>query len=63
MLTFERSQPYERMEHKTIAELAYRHWEERGRPSGTPDTDWFWAVRDFQEERIGRMAVPTNLES
>ena len=26
-----------------IEQLAYRFWEERGRPQGSPDEDWFRA--------------------
>jgi hypothetical protein len=29
-----------------ISLLAYRYWEERGRPGGSPDEDWFRAERD-----------------
>jgi hypothetical protein len=27
--------------HGEIARLAYRLWESRGRPSGSPEVDWF----------------------
>jgi hypothetical protein len=30
-----------------IALRAYQAWEERGRPWGTPDIDWFRAERDL----------------
>lgn len=33
--------------HDQIALRAYRYWEERGRPWGTPDVDWFRAERDL----------------
>jgi hypothetical protein len=29
--------------HEFVAKLAYKHWEERGRPLGSPDVDWFAA--------------------
>ena len=29
--------------HEHVAPLAYSLWEERGRPEGTPDIDWFRA--------------------
>lgn len=29
--------------HDEIAELAYRFWEGRGRPVGSPEEDWFRA--------------------
>jgi hypothetical protein len=27
-----------------IAELAYRYWEDRGRPEGSPEVDWYNAI-------------------
>ena len=32
-------------------ELAYRLWEERGRPEGRPDEDWFEAERRLQSDQ------------
>jgi hypothetical protein len=32
------------IEHDEIARLAYRLWEERGRPQGSPEVDWHRAV-------------------
>ncbi len=29
--------------HEIVQELAYQHWEKRGRPFGSPDVDWFAA--------------------
>ncbi|MBV8050330.1 MAG: DUF2934 domain-containing protein [Acidobacteriaceae bacterium] len=29
--------------HEFVAKLAYRLWEERGRPFGSPEVDWFQA--------------------
>lgn len=31
--------------HEFVAKLAYKLWEERGRPYGSPDVDWFAAER------------------
>ena len=31
--------------HEFVAKLAYKLWEERGRPLGSPDVDWFAAER------------------
>lgn len=31
--------------HEFVAKLAYKLWEERGRPFGSPETDWFAAER------------------
>jgi Protein of unknown function (DUF2934) len=32
-----------------IAALAYRLWEERGCPHGSPDDDWYEAERRFKD--------------
>lgn len=32
-------------------ELAYRLWEERGRPEGRPDEDWFEAERRLRSDQ------------
>jgi hypothetical protein len=37
-------------EHARIAKLAYRYWEERGRPDGSPDVDWQRAVATLVAE-------------
>jgi hypothetical protein len=31
--------------HDLAQKLAYQHWEKRGRPLGSPDTDWFAAEK------------------
>ncbi len=31
-----------------VARLAYRYWEERGKPLGTPEEDWFRAEQDLR---------------
>ncbi len=31
--------------HEFVAKLAYKLWEERGRPLGSPDVDWLAAER------------------
>ena len=36
-----------------IEKLAYRFWEERGRPFGSPEVDWFEAEREFDGELVG----------
>jgi hypothetical protein len=33
--------------------LAYRFWEQRGRPFGSPEEDWLKAEREFQRELTG----------
>lgn len=35
--------------HDEVASLAYKYWEERGRPNGTPDEDWFRAEQALKE--------------
>ena len=34
-------------QHEQIENLAYRLWEERGGPLGSPDDDWFRAEQEF----------------
>jgi hypothetical protein len=34
-------------QHEQIEKLAYRLWEERGGPLGSPDDDWFRAEQEF----------------
>jgi hypothetical protein len=41
---------YDVMLDKEICELAYRYWEERGRPFGSPEVDWYRAVADVNRE-------------
>ena len=36
-----------------IEKLAYRFWEERGCPLGSPEMDWLKAEREFDRELIG----------
>ena len=31
--------------HEFVAKLAYKFWQERGRPLGSPEVDWFAAER------------------
>ena len=31
--------------HEFVAKVAYKFWEERGRPFGSPDVDWLAAER------------------
>jgi hypothetical protein len=34
--------------HEEIALHAYYHWERRGRPFGSPEVDWYWAIEDLR---------------
>lgn len=36
-----------------IEKLAYRFWQERGRPFGSPQEDWFKAERELGRGLIG----------
>jgi DUF2934 family protein len=36
-----------------MEKLAYRFWEERGRPFGSPEEDWFKAERELDGGLIG----------
>ena len=36
--------------HEKIALLAYKYWEERGCPGGSPQEDWFRAEREILEQ-------------
>ena len=38
-------------EYEDIAKLAYRFWEERGRPLGSPEVDWHQAEREVESGR------------
>jgi Protein of unknown function (DUF2934) len=35
----------------TITFLAYKLWEERGRPIGSPEEDWFNAICQIKHDR------------
>jgi len=38
---------------ESIVELAYRYWQERGCPIGSPEEDWYRAVRELRERGLG----------
>ena len=42
------AQPGQFFSREEIAERAYRHWLDRGRPEGSPDDDWFEAEKELQ---------------
>lgn len=44
------NQPVDPMIEKQIVLRAYCHWEERGRPFGTPEVDWYRAAADVKNE-------------
>jgi hypothetical protein len=35
--------------HEEIALRAYYHWERRGKPFGSPEVDWYWAIEDLNQ--------------
>jgi hypothetical protein len=39
--------------HEFVARLAYRLWEERGRPFGSPEVDWFRAEHAVYASLLG----------
>jgi hypothetical protein len=42
--------PHEPMIDKQIAMRAYEYWEQRGRPSGSSEVDWYRAIDDLRHE-------------
>lgn len=48
------AQPFEPLIEKEIAQRAYEYWIERGRPFGSPETDWYRAVEEVHRELSAR---------
>jgi Protein of unknown function (DUF2934) len=48
--------------HEFVAKVAYKFWEERGRPFGSPDVDWFAAERAVYSSLVasGLVAAAAN---
>jgi|HubBroStandDraft_6_1064221.scaffolds.fasta_scaffold4710964_1 hypothetical protein len=44
--------------HDEIARLAYRFWEERGRPHGSSEADWYRAVDALRTHDAEERALP-----
>jgi DUF2934 family protein len=40
------------LDHTTIARRAYLLWNRRGRPFGSPETDWYEAIRELSYEKV-----------
>ena len=38
--------------HELVAKLAYQLWEQRGRPVGSPEVDWYAAERDVYSSLV-----------
>jgi hypothetical protein len=51
------------MELKLVAELAYRYWEDRGRPWGSSEEDWFRAEDELKKSRRDYGRVPGTNDS
>jgi hypothetical protein len=46
--------------HEFVAKVAYKFWEERGRPFGSPDVDWFAAERAVYSSLVASGLVATS---
>jgi Protein of unknown function (DUF2934) len=44
--------------HEFVAQLAYKLWEKRGRPLGSPEVDWFAAERAVYSALVASDLVP-----
>jgi hypothetical protein len=45
-------------QHEQIEKLAYQLWEERGRPLGSPEDDWFRAEQEFIQSSDSPSRLP-----
>lgn len=48
--------------HEFVAKLAYKLWEERGRPLGSPEVDWFAAERAMYSALLASGLVGSGIE-
>lgn len=47
--------------HEFVAKLAYKFWEERGRPMGSPEVDWLAAERAVYSALVAQgLVTPSN---
>jgi len=44
----------ETVDQQRIAELAYKFWQARGCPDGSPEVDWFPAEQELQGRKLKR---------
>jgi len=44
-------------EHRHIELLAYAYWEDRGRPEGSPEIDWFRAIETLGVELASELSL------
>jgi hypothetical protein len=47
-LTAERGGAMDDHGYEDVAKLAYRFWEDRGRPMGSPEVDWYRAEQEVE---------------
>ena len=46
--------------HEFVEKLAYKLWEQRGRPLGSPEVDWFAAEQDVYASLVASgMIIPS----
>ncbi|PWT81547.1 MAG: hypothetical protein C5B58_09700 [Acidobacteria bacterium] len=43
---------------QVIKELAYEYWEERGRPTGSPEVDWYKAEQRMKSSTLASPVGP-----
>ncbi len=43
------------MNREEIEQIAYKLWEDRGRPTGSPDEDWFRAQEELAPAPLGEI--------
>ncbi len=48
--------------HEFVAKLAYKLWEQRGRPLGSPEVDWFAAERAVYSALVASGLVASSLD-
>jgi Protein of unknown function (DUF2934) len=49
--------------HEFVAKLAYKLWEERGHPFGSPEVDWFAAERAVYSALVASgLVVPSAID-
>jgi hypothetical protein len=51
---------HEPMIDKEIAMLAYHYWEERGRPLGSADVDWYRATEEINRQLNSHIGPHSN---
>lgn len=49
--------------HELVAKMAYQLWEQRGRPLGSPEVDWFAAERAVYSGLVASgLVAPSTIE-